>query len=508
MTVLMRKYSTYTPLLLFGLILAAGLFLPPATLARFFSDDSFFYLKIAQNLSLGKGSTFDGLNPTNGYHPLYLAWLTLLAALTTLRPMQGMYMVWLSDGLLFLIFLTQLHRFLKENQFSAAGRWAVLMLCVTALGLYDFGNEGRLLLPLAWWLVVRVQRQWRTPAVPLWPLGVLSALVFLCRLDAVLLPLCLMVPLFLRQYRFAGTVSARLRDGLLLFGPLIAAALAFTISNQWLYSSPFTVSSYIKFGWPGAFATRWLWTAGISLKARFFFCLISAAVAEIWLRRRRTGAGHFSFLCVLSSLRVYVLLYLLILVFWGLGEIRFWYFILPLIFSFVVWGVWLDHWAQRRPVLTRPLFTAMMIVLLLGLAAAMVHKKISWSGGRDVWALAQWIKTNLPPDTRIFQVDGSGVIGYFSERTVINGDGLVNSWDYQRALQQGRLRAFLRECKVDYLVWNRYKEGEKIEIRIPLKNHRGYVLSFSAPPELRARFGACVLIRWDEMMTAITPALI
>ncbi len=506
MTALMRKYFSCTPLLLFGLLLVAGLFLPPAILSHFFSDDSFFYLKIAQNLSLGKGSTFDGLNPTNGYHPLYLAWLTLLAGLTTLRPMQGMYLVWLSDGLLFVFFLWLLHRFLKENQLSAASRWAVLLLCLTFLGLYDFGNEGRLLLPLAWWLVIRVQQQWRTPAAPLWPLGVLSALVFLCRLDAVLLPLCLLLPLFLRQGRYAGRPSAWLADGLWLFGPLVAAVLAFTISNQWLYSSPFTVSSHIKFGWPGVFATRWLLTAGISLKARFFFCLISAAMATIWLKRKRDGAAHRSFLHILSSLAVYVLLYSLILIFWGLGEIRFWYFVLPLVFSFVVWGVWLDRWAQRRFVIPPPLCTAVMIVLLLGLAAAMVHKKITWSGRRDGWALAQWIRTNTPPDTRIFQVDGSGVTGYFSQRAVINGDGLVNSWDYQRALQQGQLHAFLQSCKVDYLVWNRYQEGEKIEIRIPLKNHSGYVLSFTALPEPRARFGACVLFRWDETMAAITPA--
>ncbi len=506
MTVLMRKYFSYTPLLLFGLLLAAGWFLPSATLSHFFSDDSFFYLKIAQNLSLGKGSTFDGLNPTNGYHPLYLAWLLLLAGLTTLQPVQGMYLVWLSDGLLFLVFLLLLHRFCKENRLSAAGRWAVLMLCLIFLGLYDFGNEGRLLLPLAWWLVVRVQQQWRTPTSPLWPLGVLSALVFLCRLDAVLLPLCLLLPIFFRRSRLAGASSARLADGLRLFGPLLAAALAFTCTNQWLYSSPFTVSSYIKFGWPGVFATRWLLTAGISLKARFFFCLISAAAAAIWLKRRGGRAVNDSFRLVLSSLAVYILLYLLILVFWGLGEIRFWYFLLPLVFSFVLWSVWLDRWSQRRPVLHQPLFTALMIVLLTVLAVAIVHKKITWSGRRDGWALAQWIKTNTPPETRIFQVDGSGVIGYFSERTVINGDGLVNSWDYQRALQQGRLHDFLHSCKVDYLVWNRYREGEKIEINIPLKNHNGYVLRFTAAPQLRARFGACVLLCWDETIAAVTPA--
>ena len=38
----------------------------------FLSDDAFYYYKIAQNIVEGRGSTFDGVNPTNGYHPLWL----------------------------------------------------------------------------------------------------------------------------------------------------------------------------------------------------------------------------------------------------------------------------------------------------------------------------------------------------------------------------------------------------------------------------------------------------
>ncbi len=45
----------------------------------FMQDDFFYYLKVAQNLSHGKGSTFNGLVLTNGYHPL---WLLILTAVT------------------------------------------------------------------------------------------------------------------------------------------------------------------------------------------------------------------------------------------------------------------------------------------------------------------------------------------------------------------------------------------------------------------------------------------
>src|SRR5215471_14491586 len=35
-------------------------------------DDAFYYFGIARNVALGHGSTFDGINPTNGYHPLWM----------------------------------------------------------------------------------------------------------------------------------------------------------------------------------------------------------------------------------------------------------------------------------------------------------------------------------------------------------------------------------------------------------------------------------------------------
>ncbi|MFT3894884.1 MAG: hypothetical protein QM730_24910 [Anaerolineales bacterium] len=42
------------------------------SLRWFTRDDAYYYFKVAQNISEGHGSTFDGINPTNGYHPLWM----------------------------------------------------------------------------------------------------------------------------------------------------------------------------------------------------------------------------------------------------------------------------------------------------------------------------------------------------------------------------------------------------------------------------------------------------
>src|SRR6266436_4937086 len=36
------------------------------------ADDAYYYFTIARNVAQGAGSTFDGIAPTNGYHPLYM----------------------------------------------------------------------------------------------------------------------------------------------------------------------------------------------------------------------------------------------------------------------------------------------------------------------------------------------------------------------------------------------------------------------------------------------------
>src|SRR5512147_288860 len=38
----------------------------------FTRDEAYYYFKVAQNISEGHCSTFDGINPTNGYHPLWM----------------------------------------------------------------------------------------------------------------------------------------------------------------------------------------------------------------------------------------------------------------------------------------------------------------------------------------------------------------------------------------------------------------------------------------------------
>ncbi len=60
----------------------------------FLPDDAYYYFDIAQNIAAGNGITYDGLGPTNGFHPLWLAILVpvfgILPKLAAVRVAVGL----------------------------------------------------------------------------------------------------------------------------------------------------------------------------------------------------------------------------------------------------------------------------------------------------------------------------------------------------------------------------------------------------------------------------------
>jgi hypothetical protein len=62
----------------------------------FMRDDAYYYFKVAQNISEGHGSTFDGLNKTNGYHPLWMLIcvpIFALARFDLILPLRVLFVV-------------------------------------------------------------------------------------------------------------------------------------------------------------------------------------------------------------------------------------------------------------------------------------------------------------------------------------------------------------------------------------------------------------------------------
>lgn len=166
----------------------------------FTRDDAYYYFKVAQNISEGKGSTFDGLNPTNGYHPLWMLVCVPIFALARFDLILPLRILLLVLAALRAATAILLYRLLRQ---SLSLPVAVLAALYWAFDLnlhwnmYQQGLETGLAAFCLLLFLFVLQRfegdpqpapvKWSRPAT----LGVLAVLLTFSRLDLVFLALLL-----------------------------------------------------------------------------------------------------------------------------------------------------------------------------------------------------------------------------------------------------------------------------------------------------------------------------
>ena len=154
----------------------------------FVQDDLLYYLKVAQNLAHGRGSTFNGIAPTNGYQPLWFLVLTIVSLFTeNPRTVLGFLAVsdWIAALATFL-----LARHLLRSCDARPLLAFVLSAAVTlySVSLFFYGMEVTLTVPLLLGtvcLLLRVDwltQSWRQTFL----LGLLLSALVLSRIDTLI----------------------------------------------------------------------------------------------------------------------------------------------------------------------------------------------------------------------------------------------------------------------------------------------------------------------------------
>jgi hypothetical protein len=475
-------------------------FTPAEKLPLLFPDDAFFYLKTANHIGQGDGSTFDGVNSTNGYHPLYMALLSGVAAIWPLEGPDGLRIVFALDVLLMMAWLWGVARVAEALAF---GPLLTMSLGASVLPVAfgnDFGTEAKLLLPLAWFFLLAAIRSQRPSASLLWP-GCIGAAVCLARLDAILFVGLVGTAVLWNRWSASGT-RPTLGEAFQLLGPAAGVLGALAVFNLIVYGHSATVSSWLKVGSRALELQSGVpfFIMGPELMGFVAVAVLLAAAAVIAAVRNPSEQA-----ILLGALGLWIIVYFTIMFSLLRGGLEAWYFPLP--FSVAALLGWshirarLD--AARR---IRQLALAAALVGGVGLAALSIQYRLSltWLLSDGI-SLASWMSTHLPGEARVYQVDNSGVVAYLSGRSVINGDGLINSWAYQESLRRGELPSYLAEHKVTYFVWDEYRDEADIEIPVPLWNEPPITLGFRERPEIAARFGRFVLLHTDAANVVIRP---
>ena len=220
----------------------------------FTRDDAYYYFKVAQNVSEGHGSTFDGINPTNGYHPLWmLACVPIfaLARFDLILPLRVLILVLAGLRAATSLLLYRLLRNVIARSIAmlAALYWAFDYTIHATV--YQQGLETGLAafcLALFLFLLQRFEREQRTAPVK-WKgialLALAAMLVTFSRLDMVFLamlfgvwivfrerPLHYLLPLDLLILAISAPSAFILRTGLpdyYQYANLAVAMLAFSV---------------------------------------------------------------------------------------------------------------------------------------------------------------------------------------------------------------------------------------------------------------------------------------
>jgi hypothetical protein len=473
----------------------------------FLYDDSFYAFKIAQNIAMGRGATFDGVHSTNGFQPLYVLllvpvfWLTggdLVTPVHVALTLSALFTA-LTAALLFLL----LRRYVSARVgVLASVIWAFSPVAArqTANGL-ETSLALLLFASVVYFYVSRI-RSVESPARRSYIIiGVLVGLALLARVDEIFLGLAILLDylLVLRRRRAPSRVLPNV---------LTALATCAVVYSPWLVFNWMLLGNVLQ---DGGAATRFLSIAYAPFfelgskqmiddgpTAKFLWGHIVHAFAvlkvtppvhalfrgiekvDLWLGMAGTlkiignviGLGALAFVVYRLGFRKKGALAA------GLGEIRFLLLFAVLLiasYSLYVFGVFFFIRYFYPVYFIACIYTAFLLQALFNrlevraprmrtLAAtgfavylavfAFMTYTCAFRSVRVYYFydVAHWVNEHTSDDEVIGVFQG-GAIGYLSDRKVINLDGKVNR-QALAALKDHRLAEYLEEEGVDVIMDN------------------------------------------------------
>jgi hypothetical protein len=441
---------------------------------RHFTDDAYYYAIVARNVAETGRATFDGVGLTSGFHPLLLGIeVLLLRMLGPDAPPSAQYAVLLAfvcglfAATLGAVALWRRARLRDERErVLHACLLAVLALFATRdhARIFLMGMETVLTFPL-WILAAAFVWRGRYAAA-----GVSAAALALARLDAavfVVAPLAACVAFGAR--RAPRVAAARVAW---LVGPTALAVGAYMLFGWLAFGHAMPIHGRLKstFPIPNPQLSQVVGTI-FSLGGIYRYKPLGALLAMLagvtllaLAPRERAALRSAGFAC--AALCAAQLASFLLFQRWA-KPIPPWYWGLPLLgagLSLTIGAA--CHLAERSALrlaalaaaaalLTNVVVTGRVLTQLRAVTEAQAKEP-----GEELVAFMRSL-----PDDAIFAATDCGNMAFWSDRRVVNLDGLVNDDAYQRVLRDGALTPYLRE-RARYLtigVWDRPDVQRKVE---------------------------------------------
>lgn len=426
-------------LLYFFLCLAAVFFL--FNPAKFPADDGFFYPQIAFNIVNGKGSYFNDLYLTNGYHPLWIICCVIAEILNPLSKQDVVYILWGFQVIFVLLSFQKLEIFFRDNLIGKIiGFFSISILFFSLGTLYLIEAHLNLFCfcLLLWFLAKQKSNDWI--------FGVLFSLVFLSRLDNVFL-LTFLGIYYLIQRKWDYKVF--LKSGVVIL--LICGA--YLLSNFYWFGSLVPISGRIKSSFPNLQPNLFL-----SIISKFFLginilsILILIFVKNIKYHSLKLFFAFGSLLQILYNICFQ-------------SQIGQWYYVAQtLVFIFLV-GDLISSLIKNRNS-NYLVYPALILGTLVSCTVGYFkmssnfsiqftlmdeNPEISDRNQDEVKVFAENIKKTLPKNSRIFTYDFPGKFAFYSDMNIIPADGLVANKRFFDEISTLKFDQFLRKNNIRYI---------------------------------------------------------
>jgi hypothetical protein len=474
------------------------------------SDDAYYYFQIARNIATGHNVTFDGETLTNGFHPLWMIVLTPLYLFSDDQDLPihlGLTLAsLLSAGTVFFVYA--IVRTLTGNVWASLAGASFYAFHPYLIVESVNGMETALtvfMVAMTTWLFLRIAcRSERTSLVQYGELGLSAGLMVLARTDTVfILPLMLLF-MIVRERGWQRLTSPLATGGLALlviapwaiwslvsFGTIVqvsGVAIADIERQKFLAAHGSSFLTQLDHAWDITRDAFFVQLPRFYLVSRhgprlpillalggFLAAMLLAPLAP----QRRQATRQIGLLLIPTVGIVSALLFHTAI----RWHVRGWYFAPMALVGAAFLGIvvnylhgvlrgthlgWRTHKHQDgstgfalpvgSPALGR--WRRLAILALYGMVAlALVIRYGPQRSEHWVQPLphrlnaleaAYWLKENTQSEARIGSFN-AGIIGYFSDRTVINLDGVVNEEAYE-ARRDGRLMEYVQAKDIQYLV--------------------------------------------------------
>lgn len=483
-----------------------------ATLVRkTVSDDAFYYFQIARNIANGHNVTFDGETLTNGFHPLWMALVTPLYLVTDDEQLAIHLALTMSAvlGVVTILFIYLTVHTLTRNPWASLSAAAFYALHPQIIRSSVDGLEtsvSSLFLAVTVYLFIRMVRGRLSPTPAGYGLlGLAAGLMILGRAESVAVLAAIVILLLVRE-RKAGRwwyPGITLATAALLFMPwaiwnlvnfhtivqVSSVALPYVGYETFRASEGSELLTLVRHGYDITHRTffnvlpRHYFTPTDRLTIPF---LVGVGVLFGFMLGAAPGTERHRALGSLRLLLVPTVAVIAMLVFhsgirWWVRE---WYYAPLVLMSAMLAGVVLDYChstlhrfgrvlgdSRTREVsvpatppgwiaslkgfgrfLVPALYGAVALTLALGFTrwGPAQWDLITFASAPRQLESASWLNANTDPEDRIGSFN-AGIVGYFTKRTVINLDGVVNN-DAHQAIRDRRLMDYVRSMEIRYLV--------------------------------------------------------